>query len=760
MKVSDIKTPVSSIAGIGPQLTKTLAKVNVFTVGDLLQYFPRDYEDRTKKVTFRERGQNGKVHTVAQVLKHEWFGYGKMKTLKIIVTDGTGTAELICFNRAFLEKSLIPGTIITITGQFFVKYGALQSTAFEVVKHDETHHSELVSESTSGSRNKFGMTDLINIPPKESGVIPVYPLTEGLTQKAVIKAVSQALTQYAHGIENELPQDIIEKRSLLSKQDAIRLIHRPADLSQAAAARRTLVYEELFHFQSVIAKRVYERKGRAGFTESSMIEIPESVEGGSTTADLTQSSGSQGGFAKLNHPQVDVSTFTASLSPLQLDFFNSLPFPLTDDQRAAIYEMDAEIDRAYTERERILNQLDRGLPPPTTPSFTMARLLQGDVGSGKTLVSLFLCLRIISWKGQCAFMAPTEILARQHAETTSRLLAPLGVRTAFLTGNLRAKGRNPLLKALKEGEIDIVVGTHALFSSNVEYKDMELAVIDEQHRFGVLQRQAIIEKGRVSVVSTSSNTPKFTFEPNLLMMSATPIPQSLALTVFGDLDISTIHTMPAGRKPITTYLVKEGNEINAYEAVRKELEKGHQAYFVYPAIDSDENIKSAERAFAHLRDHTYPQYKCALVHSKIDEEEQVNILHAFRDGAIQVLAATTVIEVGVDVPNATCMVIEGADRFGMAQLHQLRGRVGRGDAQSFCFLIYSKDITETGIERMKALRQSTDGFYIAEQDLKTRGPGELNGTVQAGELGFHIADLSRDMEIMQEARIDALSVLM
>ena len=730
MKVSDIKTPVSSISGIGPQLTKTLAKVNVFTVGDLLQYFPRDYEDRTRKVTFRERGQNGKVHTVAQVVRQEWFGYGRMKTLKIIVNDGTGTAELICFNRAFLEKSLIPGSIITVTGQFFVKYNTLQSTAFEVTKHDtavvepvETYYN---GESVKNRAERVGLglsTDISHIPPKESGIISIYPLTEGLTQKALTKAVSQALQQYALGIENELPAELIEKHGLLSKQDAIRLIHRPADLTQAAAARRTLVFEELFQFQSVIAKRVYNRKG---------ITVEPVVSTSSTTG------------------TPNISQFTDSLSPLQLDFFNSLPFPLTDDQRSAIYEMDAEIDRAYTERERILNQLDRGLPPPSTPSFTMARLLQGDVGSGKTLVSLFLCLRIISWKGQCAFMAPTEILARQHAETTARLLAPLGVRTAFLTGNLRAKGRNPLLKALKEGEIDIVVGTHALFSSNVEYKDMELAVIDEQHRFGVLQRQAILEKGRVS-------TGGFTFEPNLLMMSATPIPQSLALTVFGDLDISTIHSMPAGRKPITTYLVKEGNEMNAYEAVRKELAKGHQAYFVYPSIDSDENIKSAERAFAHLRDHIYPQYKCALVHSKVDEEEQVNILHAFRDGAIQVLAATTVIEVGLDVPNATCMVIEGADRFGMAQLHQLRGRVGRGDAQSFCFLIYSKDITETGIERMKALRQSTDGFFIAEQDLKTRGPGELNGTVQAGELGFRIADLSRDMEVMQEARTEALA---
>ena len=717
MKVSEIKTPVSSIAGIGPQLTKTLAKINIFTVGDLLQYYPRDYEDRTRKVCFREQATNfGKVHTVAQVMAHEWFGYGRMKTLKIIVNDGSGTAELICFNRAFLEKSLVPGTIITVTGKFEVKYGKLQSTAFEAVKHEDCPSQ-----------------DLSSIPPKESGIIPVYPLTEGLTQKAVSKAVSQALQQYALGIEDELPAELIKERGLLSKQEALRFIHRPTEMSQVAAASRTLVYEELFNFQKIIAERAYKRKGAHQPDETRHSEL------------VSESN-------NRSRNEFGMTEFSDSLSPLQLDFFNSLPFPLTDDQRKVIYEMDAEIDRSYTERERVLNQLDRGMPPPTTPTFTMARLLQGDVGSGKTLVSLFVCLRIISWKGQCAFMAPTEILARQHAETTARLLAPLGVRTAFLTGNLKAKGRNQLLKALKEGEIDIIVGTHALFSSNVEYKDMELAVIDEQHRFGVLQRQAIIEKGRQTVGG-------YTFEPNLLMMSATPIPQSLALTVFGDLDISSIHTMPAGRKPITTYLVKEGNEINAYEAVRKELAKGHQAYFVYPAIDSDENIKSAERIFAHLRDHIYPQYKCALVHSKIDEEEQVNILRAFRDGSIQVLAATTVIEVGVDVPNATCMVIEGADRFGMAQLHQLRGRVGRGDAQSYCFLIYSKDITETGIERMKALRQSTDGFFIAEQDLKTRGPGELNGTVQAGELGFRIADLSRDMEIMEEARNDAISTV-
>ncbi len=632
-----------------------------------------------------------------------------MRTLKIVVTDGTATADLICFNRSFLEKVLVPGTIITLTGAFFIKYNSLQSSAFEA--------TPMKLELPEGN-NQLNLEEL---KPLNSGIIPIYPLHEGLTQKAIHKAISQALQQYAHGIEDEVPLEIIEKRGLMPKQMAIRLIHQPENIEQVINARKSLVFEELYNFQYIVNERAFKRKGA--------LKTPEE-----------------------KYANISTEDFAANLSPLQKRFFETLPFPLTEDQRKVICEMNDEIDRSYTEQERILNQLERGMPAPIRPSFTMSRLLQGDVGSGKTLVSIFACLRIISWKGQCALMAPTEILARQHAETTSNLLKTLGVRVAFLTGNIKYAGRTQLLKALKAGEIDIVIGTHALFSAQTEYKDLRLAIIDEQHRFGVMQRQAIIQKGRYTIHGV-------TFEPNLLMMSATPIPQSLALTGFGDLDISTIHTLPAGRKPITTYLVKEGNEMNAYEAVRKELEKGRQAYFVYPAIDSDENIKSAERAFEKLSKNIFPQYKCALVHSKIEEDEQVRSLQAFHDGSIQVLAATTVIEVGVDVPNATCMVIEQADRFGMAQLHQLRGRVGRGSEQSYCFLIYSKNLTETGIERMKTLRQSTDGFYIAEQDLKTRGPGEINGTVQAGALEFQLADLSRDMDIMEQAKIDAISAL-
>ena len=395
----------------------------------------------------------------------------------------------------------------------------------------------------------------------------------------------------------------------------------------------------------------------------------------------------------------------------------------------------------------------------------MNRLVQGDVGSGKTLVAFFACLRAINLKGQCALMAPTEILARQHAEKAAELLEPLGLKVAFLTGNVKSAGRARLLKELKAGNIDLIIGTHALFSKNVQYNDLHLVVIDEQHRFGVVQRQAIVDKGR-----HSESNPGTSLEPHLLMMSATPIPQTLALTAFGDLDVSTIHSMPQGRLPVKTYLSVMGNERNAYEAVRKELMAGHQAYFVYPRIGEDEpleqdaaenqgNLKSAQEMFNFLSKEVYPTFKCALVHSKVEEEESRQILEDFRQNKIQVLVATTVVEVGVDVPNATCIVIEHADRFGLAELHQLRGRVGRNSLQSYCFLIYGKNITPVGIERLKALHQTNDGFKIAEEDLRLRGPGEVSGTAQSGYLTLGIADLARDKDILMQARYDAFEML-
>jgi len=807
MKLGDIRNSITTLPGVGPAAAKLFAKLNVFSVADLLTLYPKQYDDRTKRIPL-SAFRSSKVHCAALVVSHEWFGYGRMKTLKLIICDGEAEAELVAFNRPFLEKQFPVGTIIAVTGAFDVKYGKLQSTSFEIIKLSE-----------SGELSDYEKTTL-----PDSRVLPVYPLTEGLNQKNVRKTILAALREYSAGIENELPDYIMEKHKLLSKRDAIRAVHAPESLLQAEEARRTLIYEELFHFQCVIAKRAWEHRGAVPDASLSFSPFESTEErgvkigSGKSPAAGTDESGAANGRAQGTvaqsgaHDGTDGGVYDAtrqifidSLSPLQRALYDRIPFRLTLDQMNVVMEMDDDLDRGYRERELVAND-EKKAPAKHAenerpPVFTMARLLQGDVGSGKTLAAFFACLRVISWKGQCAFMAPTELLARQHAENASRMLAPLGIRVAFLTGNVKASGREELLKQLKAGNIDIVIGTHALFSEAVQYNDLQLAVIDEQHRFGVLQRQAIIEKGR-KIAGTSSYT------LHLLMMSATPIPQTLALTAFGDLDVSLLRTQPEGRKAVKTYLVREGNEANAYEAVRKELEAGHQAYFVYPAIESDgrqtdgadgngdnmESVgsahvrsgaeakaagakrtrnaqfpllyakeksaaKAAEEMFAFLSERVYPEFSCALIHSRINEDEQVHILHDFQKGRIQVLAATTVIEVGVDVPNATCIVIEQADRFGLAQLHQLRGRVGRGDAQSYCFLIYGKNITETGIERMKVLRESTDGFFIAERDLKLRGPGEVTGTAQSGDLELGIADISRDGEILVEARNDAFEYM-
>jgi ATP-dependent DNA helicase RecG len=419
----------------------------------------------------------------------------------------------------------------------------------------------------------------------------------------------------------------------------------------------------------------------------------------------------------------------------------------------------------------INRDIDRGYGDPAAAA-QMSRLLQGDVGSGKTLVSFLACLRVADWGGQSAVLAPTELLSRQHAENAAKLLEPVGVTLAFLTGNVKAAGRSALLSALKEGKIDIVIGTHALFSRQVVYRDLKLAVIDEQHRFGVLQRTAIMEKG--------GNASGGAVPPHLLMMSATPIPRTLALTVFGDLDISTIRTMPQGRLPIITHLARQGNEQKVYDYVRRELEKGRQAYFVYPLIESSDpdseqkaaytaNLKSAEEMYRRLSQEIYPSYPAALIHSRVEETEQREIMEGFRKGDIRILVATSVVEVGVDVPNATCMVIEHADRFGLSALHQLRGRVGRGTEQSYCFLVYGSKLTDEGKARMKVLHEHTDGFLIAEEDLKLRGPGEIGGTSsartgsagiqQSGYLTLSIADPVRDTKLLDQARSDAFDLL-
>ncbi len=417
-----------------------------------------------------------------------------------------------------------------------------------------------------------------------------------------------------------------------------------------------------------------------------------------------------------------------------------LPFRLTPDQEAALAEIAADLGSAAP----------------------MARLLQGEVGCGKTLVALLAALllasgaekkcasgaekKCASGAEQTAFVAPTELLARQHAENAARLLEPLGVRIAFLSGSVSGEARGLLLSALARGDIDLLFGTHALFSADVVFRRLGLVIVDEQHRFGVLQRSAVMRKGEA---------------PDLLLMTATPIPRTLALTAFGDLDVSTIRTMPRGRRPVITHLARQGNEQKVYRRVREELDRGGQAYFVYPVIGGSGSlaVKDAETACRALKQEIYPDLEVALIHSRLPEEEKLAAMSGFASGRVRILVATSVVEVGVDVANATCMVVEHAERFGLSTLHQLRGRVGRGPAQSYAFLVYDGDLTREGVERLRIMMETTDGFRIAERDLELRGPGELLGLRQSGYLDFRVADLVRHSALLLEARDDARRVL-
>lgn len=408
---------------------------------------------------------------------------------------------------------------------------------------------------------------------------------------------------------------------------------------------------------------------------------------------------------------------------LQNRLIQKLPFKLTPDQKKTVDE--------------VLNDLNS--------DKRMNRLIQGDVGSGKTLIALLSALPVIESGSQVALMAPTELLAKQHSEKAYDLLHSIGVRTAFLSGNLKGKNRDLLLKELKSGNIDLIIGTHALFTKDVVYKKLELVIVDEQHRFGVNQRLSLINKGN---------------DCDILLMTATPIPRTLTLTAFGDLDVSTIKTMPKGRKSIETHLTRVGNEEKVYNFLFNELSKGRQVYFVYPLIEQSDkvNLKDAESMFHHIKE-IFSTYEVALIHSRVDEEEKEISMERFNKGEVDILVATSVVEVGVDVPNATVMVIEHAERFGLSALHQLRGRVGRGDHQSYCFLIYSNILTEDGKKRLMIMKETSDGFKISKEDLKLRGPGDIVGIKQSGFMRFSIANLIRDIDILETVREEAIRIL-
>ena len=659
MFVRELKTDIRRLKGIGPKAASDLHSLSVTTVGDLLLFFPRAYEDRSAPRPLQSALTTGEavpVNTVVEVTAHDFFGRGGKRTLKIYVQDETASAALVCFGRNFLQNSILPGQRYFLYGKFEHRYGELQSSSFDL---------EPFSDKPFG----FG------------SILPVYPLSGRLNQGVLRRTVRGLLAAEGQYIEQELPEPLRAEKALLRSPDAYRNIHFPESGELLRLARKTLIFEELFYLQLVIGRNKL-RKNPA----------PR---------------------GKRRFP-----------GDLRKRLIERLPFSLTAGQAEVLGEIDADISSE-------------------TP---MSRLLQGDVGCGKTLVAFLSALSFIEAGMQVVLMAPTELLAKQHAETAAALLAPVGVNTAFLSGSVTGERRRALLRRIADGNARLIAGTHALFSEDIRFRGLGFIIIDEQHRFGVLQRQALISKAE---------------NPDVLFMTATPIPRTLAITIFGGLDISSITTMPAERKPVITHLAKTGNEGKVYRRVRQELAAGRQAYFVYPLIEESDKLtlKDAENMYRRLREEVFPDFTSGLIHSRVAEEKKEAVMSAFAAGEVRLLVATSVVEVGVDVPNATCMVIEHADRFGLSALHQLRGRVGRGVHQSYAFLIYGDNLTEEGKQRLKIMMEHNCGFYIAEEDLKLRGAGNIAGARQSGYFQLGIADPVVHLKVMMDAKKTVDSVL-
>lgn len=656
MFLRECEYPVNQLKGAGVRTSKELSNLGILLIRDLLTHFPRAYEDRKTQLPLVKAMPEGKVNTVVKVIAHDWFGFGKKRTLKIWVEDDTARGSLLCFGRNFLKDMLKEGETYRLYGTFQYRYGELQSSSFE-------------AEPVDKQGSQFGR------------ILPLYPLSGSLNQGTLRRLMEQALEIYGLSLEGEIPERFLKLRDLMPVSLALQQLHFPESLDHAERARISFAYHELFFLQLLVARRSNARTAQ-----------------------------------KRRRPP---------LSPaLGERLLERLPFQLTKDQEKTMGEIREDLIKPYP----------------------MARLLQGEVGSGKTLVAFLSCLIALGRGEQAAFMAPTELLARQHANTAARMLSPLGIRIALLTGTIPEPARRALLDSLKAGEIDLLLGTHALLSSPVEFRNLGLAVVDEQHRFGVNQRIALMEKGDT---------------PDLLLLSATPIPRTLALTVFSDLSISTLKTLPKGRKPVETHLAVHGKEEKVYQWVEREFSQGRQAYFVYPLIEQSEklNLKNAEGMYKSLKERVFPHRRLALIHSRLPEEEKFSTMEAFTRGEIDLLVSTSVVEVGVDIPNASCMVVEQAERFGLSALHQLRGRVGRGEYQSYAFFIYSPQLTEEAKRRLRVLMETSDGFVIAEEDLAIRGPGEITGIRQSGAFRFKAADLGRDREILELSREDAFSLV-
>ena len=648
----DLFSPVTDLRGVGPARAAALQRLGIFTLYDLLAYFPRDYEDRTNPVEIAQLQPGVPACFEALVVSQpvlRRIGKGRDVT-KLTVADETGKLTLHYFNQPYIKTQLHYGERYYFYGALLERGMQMANPAFEEAGRPGTVTNRL---------------------------LPVYPLTAGLSNRTLCACIRQAFSA-AGALPELLPETVREQYGLCGVTEAYTSVHAPESWDALQRARKRLVFEEFFIFSA--------------------------------------------GLAVLRASRTELHTIPYDTACMDA-FFRALPFRLTGAQSGAI--------------DQILRDLSSG--------HVMNRLVQGDVGSGKTMVAAAACFCAVKNGKQAAFMAPTEILAEQHEKTLSALLGPLGVHVLLLTGAKTPAQKRAAREKIASGESQLIVGTHALISTGVEFHALGLVVADEQHRFGVAQRTRLTEKGDA---------------PHLLVMSATPIPRTLALIAYGDLDVSVIAELPPGRRPVETFLVSEALRERLNGFIRKQCAGGHQVYVVCPAVeDGEENtMKSAEGWAQTLRNETFPELRVGLVHGRMKSAEKDAALSAFRAGDYDILVATTVVEVGVDVPNATLMVIENAERFGLSQLHQLRGRVGRGSAQSYCVLVSGTKNEETK-KRLQALCKTTDGFKIAEQDLALRGPGDFFGSRQHGLPLLKVASLQMDLETLRDAQQAAAAVI-
>ena len=629
-KLSD---PVTMLRGVGPTKAKQLEQLGIRTLGDLLCHFPRGYDDRTRLVHIAdlEAGQSACFRAMVMNSPRTAHIRKGLDITKVTVADASARLSLTFFNQKFTADQLT-------VGKEYIFFGSI-----------------------SGDYSGYSMTSPVFESPESPPVLtrrilPLYPLTAGLSNAALIKAVTQALA-ICDPPEEVLPTEVLQAYHILPAERAYTAIHTPKTMEEAAMAKRRMIFEEFFVFSAGLAQLRRTRQTR-----------------------------------------------------------RTAPYSLTGAQKRAI--------------EDIRRDMTLGIP--------MNRLVQGDVGSGKTMVAAAAAFLAIRNGRQCALMAPTEILAEQHFASLGKLFAPLSIRVELLTGSLTPKEKALRRERIAQGEAGLVIGTHALLTDSTRFANLGLVITDEQHRFGVGQRSALGSKGE---------------NVHLLVMSATPIPRTLALLMYGDLDVSLVDELPPGRESVDTFLVSEAlrPRINAF--IRKQVTEGHQCYVVCPAVEENEElgVKAAEVWAETLQNTVFPDLRIALLHGQMKGKEKEAVMAEFAAGEADVLVATTVIEVGVDVPNATLMVIEDADRFGLSQLHQLRGRVGRGKAKSYCILTTRNRNPET-LARLKALCATNDGFQIAQEDLKMRGPGDFFGSRQSGLPVFRCADPMCDLETLQQAQ--------